>query len=89
MVKLNLPFHMEIMVLAALRIWMTRNNKISRAQNPRFDSWKATYISEIVLVVHMIKMNTHKLIESGYKHNYKLLNNKYSGSSYNVSPKNN
>ena len=53
--RINLPFSMDIIILAAWAIWIVRNNKIFNNQNPSFLSWKATYLQELRLVSHRMK----------------------------------
>ena len=45
--KLNVPFFMEISILAAWGIWIVRNNKKFKQQRSRFASWKAIYFQEL------------------------------------------
>jgi hypothetical protein len=45
--KLNLPFSMEIIVLAAWSIWILRNEKIFNNVQPLFKTWKAIYFQEL------------------------------------------
>ena len=53
--KIQQPFFMEIVILAAWGIWMSRNNKIFRDQRPTFDGWKVIFLSEITWLKHRIK----------------------------------
>lgn len=45
--KLRLPFFMEIVILAAWAIWITRNNLIFQQIQPSFQKWKDTYFGEL------------------------------------------
>jgi hypothetical protein len=45
--NLNLPFSMEIIVLAAWSIWILRNEKIFNNIQPLFKTWKAIYFQEL------------------------------------------
>ena len=40
--KLQVPFNMEIIILAAWDIWITRNNHIFTNINPSINRWKET-----------------------------------------------
>jgi hypothetical protein len=42
--KLQLPFAMDIIMLAACSIWIVRNNKIFNNISASFQSWKAIYL---------------------------------------------
>jgi hypothetical protein len=53
--RINLPFAMEIIMLAAWGIWIVRNNKVFKDQNVVFHSWKAIYSQELRLLVHRMK----------------------------------
>jgi hypothetical protein len=53
--SINLPFAMEIIILAAWGIWIIRNNKVFKDQNAVFNSWKAVYIQELKLLEHRMK----------------------------------
>jgi hypothetical protein len=53
--SLNLPFSMDIIILASWALWMTRNNKIFRGQNASFQGWKAIYMEELKLLAHRMK----------------------------------
>jgi hypothetical protein len=53
--NLNLPFSMEIIVLAAWSIWILRNEKIFNNIQPSFRTWKAIYFQELIWLGHRIK----------------------------------
>ena len=53
--KLNVPFFMEIIILAAWGIWMSRNDKIFTNINPSMVHWKDYYFSELKLLRYRIK----------------------------------
>lgn len=53
--KLNKPFFMEIVILAAWAIWITRNNKIFENIQPTFQRWKSVYFYEPDLLRHRMK----------------------------------
>jgi hypothetical protein len=53
--KINLPFAMDIIMLAAWGIWIVRNNKILKDHNAPFISWKAVFSQELKLLVHRMK----------------------------------
>ena len=43
--KIQQPFFMELIILAAWGIWISINNKIFRYQTP-FENWKMIYKTE-------------------------------------------
>ena len=45
--KINQPFFMEIIILAAWGIWMVRNNKIFKNIRPSFQEWKVIFFNEL------------------------------------------
>ena len=53
--KLNVPFFMEIIILASWAIWISRNNVIFNNQRASFNGWKAIYFQELNLVKHRIR----------------------------------
>jgi hypothetical protein len=53
--KLQLPFAMDIIMLAAWGIWIVRNNKIFNNISASFQSWKAIYLQEIRLISYRMK----------------------------------
>jgi hypothetical protein len=53
--KLQVPFSMEIIILASWSIWIVRNNKVFDNQRPRFACWKAIYKVELRWLQHRIK----------------------------------
>jgi hypothetical protein len=53
--KLKLPFAMEIIIIAAWGIWISRNNKIFNNHSPSFTSWKVIFIQEAKLLTFRIK----------------------------------
>jgi hypothetical protein len=53
--KLQLPFAMDIIMLAAWGIWIVRNNKIFGNISATFQSWKAIYLQEIRLISYIMK----------------------------------
>jgi hypothetical protein len=53
--KLQVPFSMEIIILASWSIWIVRNNKIFNNQRPRFTSWKANFHEELRMLKHRMK----------------------------------
>jgi hypothetical protein len=53
--KLQLPFAMDIIMLAAWGIWIVRNNKIFNNISATFQSWKAIYLQEIRLISYRMK----------------------------------
>ena len=60
-IKLQVPFYMDIMILAAWSIWIVRNNKIFNNQMPSFASWKSICLQELRLVSYrMRKKYTHQ-----------------------------
>jgi hypothetical protein len=48
-------FAMEIIILAAWGIWISRNNKMFHNQTPSFASWKAIFIQEAKLLTYRMK----------------------------------
>ena len=53
--KLQVPFFIEIIILASWGIWMVRNNKIFRNILESLDGWKAIYYSELSWLKFRIK----------------------------------
>jgi hypothetical protein len=53
--KINYPFTMEIIILAAWSIWILRNNKIFHNQNQSFTGWKAVFLHEARMLTYRIK----------------------------------
>jgi hypothetical protein len=53
--KLQVPFSMEIIILASWSIWIVRNNNVFNNQRPRFACWKAIYKEELRLLKHIIR----------------------------------
>ena len=53
--KIQQPFAMDIIILAAWSIWIVRNNKLFRNERPRFASWKAIYFQELRLMNFRMK----------------------------------
>lgn len=47
--KLNVPFSMEVLILATWAIWITRNNFISQQIHPSFQRWKDTFFWSLIL----------------------------------------
>jgi hypothetical protein len=46
---------MEIIILTAWGIWISRNNKIFHNQTPSFTSWKAIFLQEAKLTYKIKK----------------------------------
>jgi hypothetical protein len=53
--SLNLPFAVEIIILAAWSIWIIRNRKIFEDQNPSFSAWKIIFKQELQLLSYRMK----------------------------------
>jgi hypothetical protein len=53
--KLQVPFSMEIIILASWSIWIVRINNVFNNQRPRFACWKAIYKEELRLLKHKIR----------------------------------
>jgi hypothetical protein len=53
--KLQVPFSMDIIILASWSIWIVRNNKVINNQRPRFNNWKAIFHDELRLLKFRIK----------------------------------
>jgi hypothetical protein len=53
--KLNVPFAMAIIIAAAWGLWIIRNNKIFKNQEPIFQSWKAIFKNELIMIQFRIK----------------------------------
>ena len=53
--KIQKPFAMEIIILAAWSIWIIRNNKVFKNQHPSFQSWKIIFLQELHLVSFRMK----------------------------------
>jgi hypothetical protein len=50
--KLKIHFSMKIIILVVWEIWMVRNNKIFKNEDPTFQSWKAIYLQELRMVTY-------------------------------------
>lgn len=48
--KLRYPFYMEIIIVGAWAIWITRNNKIFKNIAPSFQGWKFIFLEELKLL---------------------------------------
>ena len=53
--ELQLPFFMEILILASWSLCIIRNNRIFRDERPTFERWKAIYLSELHWLKFRIK----------------------------------
>jgi hypothetical protein len=53
--KLKFPFAMEIIILAAWGIWISRNNKIFNNQEPSFETWKIMFLQEAKMLTYRMK----------------------------------
>jgi hypothetical protein len=53
--SLNLPYAVEIIILAAWSIWTIRNRKIFEDQNPSFSAWKIIFKQELQLLSYRMK----------------------------------
>jgi hypothetical protein len=53
--KINLPFSMEIIMISAGSIWITRNNAIFNNQRYDLRFWRFTFRQEISLLKYRIK----------------------------------
>jgi hypothetical protein len=53
--KLNLPFAVEIIMIASWSIWIIRNRKIFEGQTPTFQAWKLVFKQEINLLSFRMK----------------------------------
>jgi hypothetical protein len=56
---LNLPFVLEIIMLAAWGIWIIRNMKIFEDQNPSISAWKIVFKQELHLLSYRMKKKCH------------------------------
>jgi hypothetical protein len=52
---LKLPFVVEIIILAAWRIWIIRNRNFFEDQNPSFSAWKIVFKQELQLLSYRMK----------------------------------
>jgi hypothetical protein len=64
--QINLPFSMEIIILAAWSIWILRNEKIFNNIQPLFRSWKAIYFQELRWLGFRIKKNMKIHLRIGF-----------------------
>lgn len=53
--KQGVPFFMDIIILAAWAIWISRNNLTFQQVNPSFQNWKRIYLEELNWLGHRIK----------------------------------
>ena len=53
--KLNVPFFMEIIILASWGIWISRNNLIFQAIQPSIQRWKVIFLDELNLLRYRVK----------------------------------
>ena len=52
---MDLPFAVDIIIVAAWAIWIVRNNKIFKQITPSFVSWKEIYATELTLLKFRMK----------------------------------
>lgn len=55
--NLNLPFSLEIIIIASWSIWIVRNQKKFRREEPSFQKWKQLFKHEMTMVAHRMKSN--------------------------------
>jgi hypothetical protein len=53
--KLNVPFAVEIIMLASWSIWIVRNRKIFEGQLPSIGAWKIVLKQELHLLSYRMK----------------------------------
>jgi hypothetical protein len=53
--KLNVPFAVEIIIIASWSIWIIRNRKNFEGQTPTLQAWKAIFKQEIYLLSYRMK----------------------------------
>jgi hypothetical protein len=53
--KLKYPFAMDIIILTAWSIWISRNNKIFNNQTPSIETWKFIFLQEAKLLTYRMK----------------------------------
>ena len=53
--KIRYPFYMEIIILGAWAIWITRNNKIFENIAPSFQGWKFIFLEELKLLKYRMR----------------------------------
>lgn len=66
--KLNVPFFMEITILATWAIWITRNNFIFQQITPSFQRWKDTFHLELKLLRFRMKNKNAPLYNAWLDH---------------------
>lgn len=62
--KLNLPFAVEIIMLASWSIWIIRNRKIFEGQAPSFMAWKTVLKQELQLLSYRMKKKKEPAFKS-------------------------
>jgi hypothetical protein len=50
------PFFMEVLIMSCWHIWLIRNAAIFRGDRPTFARWKASFVHDMVLLQHRIKV---------------------------------
>jgi hypothetical protein len=50
------PFFMEVLIMSCWHIWLIRNAAIFHGDRPTFARWKASFVHDMVLLQHRIKV---------------------------------
>jgi hypothetical protein len=53
--KIQLPFAIELIMIAAWSIWIVRNDMIFNNKRPTFSSWKVIYLKELHWLSYRMK----------------------------------
>jgi hypothetical protein len=53
--KIQLPFAMDLIIIAAWSIWIVRNDMVFNNKRPTFSSWKVIYFKELHWLSYRMK----------------------------------
>ena len=62
--RIGLSFSMELIILAAWALWITRNNCIFNQQTPNIQGWRDIFTREVSLLTHRAKPSLKQLIST-------------------------
>ena len=58
------PFFMEVALIACWNIWKLRNDRVFKAELPRFLVWKKRFIHDMLLHVHRFPEKNSSVVKS-------------------------
>jgi hypothetical protein len=53
--KIQLPFAMDLIIIAAWSIWIVRNDMVFNNKRPTFSTWKVIYLKELHWLSYRMK----------------------------------